>query len=431
MVTAHSLTDNKYMGLSVTDEPELAPGLLRVLQQASCIRMGFFFAGLILFALIRPGGRSWGQLGLMVAESAVLVGFVVWPEPRRRLGRWFLPIALAWCILLPFVERAISLTAGVRPQVWLSGAPMVLDEGDISLIWLLVPVVLIAWQYGRRWFGLALGVVVVGYAWLGLLLGGDVFLLGGHALMSAGRLALITLLGFVIMQFAAAQVAERRELEAANRQLAARAATASQLAESRERNRLARELHDTLAHSLTGLSVQLEALGTLLDRDPAAARSQLEVAKATVKSGILESRRAIQALRATPLEDLGLPEALRQLALRYSERIGIPLICEVGDIGPVDPLAEQTIYRVAEGALSNVERHSAATQVAVRLRRNGREESLRLEVSDNGIGFDPEHVPTGRFGLHVMVERSALVGGTLEIASAPHRGTDVILTLSG
>jgi signal transduction histidine kinase len=409
-------------------EPDLQPGLLRVLQQAAGIRFAFFLAGLALFAVIRPSGRNWGTLGFILIESALLLAFVLSPWPRRRLGAWFLPIALAWSVIMPFIERAITLNTAVSAQVWITGRPVVLDEGDVSLIWLLVPVVLIGWQYGRRWFNVALVVVMVGYAWLGLLLGGDAFLLGGYALMSFSRLALIVLVGFVIMRFVEAQHGERRALEAANRQLAARAATAEQLAESRERNRLARELHDTLAHSLTGLNLQLQAVETLLDHDPAAARVQLAEAEGTVRSGIQESRRAILALRATPLQDLGLAEALRQLARKYADRTGVALTCDVADAGALDALTEQAIYRVAEAALDNVEQHAAATELAVRLSRPDAGCGLVLEIADNGLGFDPSQVPADRLGLHGMAERAALIGSRLDVVSSPGNGTRVTLS---
>jgi signal transduction histidine kinase len=410
-------------------EPQLAPGLLRVLQQATGIRFAFFFAGLALFAVIRPSSRSWGTLGLILAESAVLLAYVLSPWPRRRLGPWFLPIALAWSVTLPFIERAISLNAALSAQVWLTGRPIVLDEGDVSLIWLLVPVVLIGWQYGRRWFNVALAVVAVGYAWLGLLLGGDAFLLGGYALMSFSRLALIVLVGFVIMRFVGAQQEERRALEAANRRLEARAATVEQLAESRERNRLARELHDTVAHSLTGLNVQLQALETLLDHNPSAARAQLAETQGTVRSGIREARRAILALRATPLQDLGLSEALRDLARKHADRTGVALTYDVVDVGALDPLTEQAIYRIATAALDNVEQHASATEVVVKLAREAPDDGLTLEVADNGLGFDPTRVPESRLGLSGMAERAALIGARLDARSAAGKGTRVVLSL--
>jgi signal transduction histidine kinase len=410
-------------------EPDLQPGLLRVLQQAAGIRFAFFLAGVVLFAVIRPSGRNWGNLGFILVESAVLLAFVLSPWPRRRLGALFLPIALAWAVVMPFIERANSLNTSVSAQVWITGRPVVLDEGDVSLIWLLVPVVLTGWQYGRRGFTVALTIVVVGYAWLGVMLGGDAFLLGGYALMSFSRLALIVLVGFVIMRFVAAQQEERQALEAANRRLAARAATAEQLAESRERNRLARELHDTLAHSLTGLNLQLQAVDTLLDHDPAAAREQLAEAKSTVRSGIQESRRAILALRATPLQDLGLSEALRQLARKHTDRTGVALACDVAEVGVLDPLTEQTIYRVAEAALDNSERHAAATEMTVRLAKRDPGGGLVLEVADNGVGFDPRQVPADRLGLHGMAERAALIGARLDVESTLGQGTRVVMIL--
>jgi signal transduction histidine kinase len=238
------------------------------------------------------------------------------------------------------------------------------------------------------------------------------------------------LVGFVIMRFVAAQQEERQALEAANRQLAARAATAEQLAESRERNRLARELHDTLAHSLTGLSLQLQAVETLLDHDPAVAREQLAEAEGTVRSGIQESRRAILALRATPLQDLGLAEALRQLARKHADRTGVALTCDVAEVGVLDPMAEQTIYRVAEAALDNAEQHAAATELTVRLAKGDRGGGLVLEIADNGLGFDPQQVPADRLGLHGMAERAALIGARLNVESTPEQGTRVVLSLN-
>ncbi len=215
---------------------------------------------------------------------------------------------------------------------------------------------------------------------------------------------------------------------AANRRLAQRAATIEQLAESRERNRLARELHDTLAHSLTGVSVQLQALATLMQHDPEAAEAQLKETQATVRSGIKESRRAIEALRASPLEDLGLSEALRQLCRKSAERSGLEFDCKIDDVPALDPLTEQAIYRVAEAALTNVVQHAAATEVCVRLKA---EPALRFEIQDNGVGFDPGAIPDDRYGLTGMAERAELVGAQLTVESESERGTKVRMEIGG
>jgi signal transduction histidine kinase len=243
---------------------------------------------------------------------------------------------------------------------------------------------------------------------------------------SAGRVAMMALLGYVALQLVTALRSEHQQLSDANRQLAQRAATAAQLAESRERNRLSRELHDTLAHSLTGLSVQLKAVDTLLARDPAAAAQGLKDAQVTVKTGLQEARRAIQALRASPLEDLGLSEALRQLCARTAERTGLEFSCGIDEVGALDGLTEQAIYRVAEAALANVEQHAGAEHVAVSLAPAG-PERVRLEVRDDGVGFDPGSLPSDRFGISGMRERAQLIGAALTIDARPGKGTAVAL----
>ena len=231
--------------------------------------------------------------------------------------------------------------------------------------------------------------------------------------------------GLRITQLVEAQRTEHQAVQAANRQLAQRAATIEQLAESRERNRLARELHDTIAHALSGLSVQLQALGTLMQHDPHAARAQLRQAQATARNGVAESRRAIQALRATPLEDLGLSEALRQLCHRQAERTGAEIVQDIADGVVLDPLTEQSVYRVAEAALTNVEDHAAATHVFLRLHQDGK--NLTLEIKDDGLGFDPDEVASDRFGLAGMRERAELLGAELRLDSTPGKGTSVTL----
>ncbi len=292
---------------------------------------------------------------------------------------------------------------------------------------LVIPVILATWQYGRRGWIASLAVLAIGQLLLTLLIGQDAIQIGIYLVAAAGRLAMIALLGYIVMQLVAALRAEHDALSTANRRLAQRAATVEQLAESRERNRLARELHDTLAHSLTGLSVQLQAVGTLRQADPPAAEVQLKAAQATVRSGIQESRRAIQALRAAPLEELGLAEALRQLCRRFAERSETPATCDVAEVSVLDPLTEQAIYRVAEAALANVERHAAASQVRVSLARAARAGSLRLEITDNGMGFDPSAVVADRYGLTGMAEWAELAGADLHIDSAPGQGTRIIL----
>jgi signal transduction histidine kinase len=152
----------------------------------------------------------------------------------------------------------------------------------------------------------------------------------------------------------------------------------------------------------------------------------LKQAQSTVRSGIQESRRAIQALRATPLEDLGLPEALRQFCIKMTERTGLPVVTDIAEVGALDPLTEQAIYRVAETALANIEQHAGANTAWVTLRVTP-PDYVRLEVRDDGVGFDPANVPDDRFGLAGMSERAQLIGATFSVDARPGQGTRVIL----
>lgn len=413
---------------------EIAPGLLRVLRQAVGLRFATFIMAVTTFFVMQPFGfkpfmgASWLPI-LLVAEAGALFILVMWNQTPSRLGAWFLPLALGWFLVASIVEQAIMIVAlpvEALARFGREGLPGV----GIEAIFLAVPVILATWQYGRRGFTVTLATLAVGFLILAPLISRDPAVTVSYVVASLGRLTMIALLGYIVLQLVNGLRAEHRSLAAANRQLAQRAATVQQLAESRERNRLARELHDTLAHSLTALSVQLQAIETLLTYDPQAAVGQLKQAQTTVRSGIQESRRAIQALRATPLEELGLAEALRQLCRRYVERTETPLACDVDDIETLDPLTEQAIYRVAEAALANVERHAAADQVSVRLGKHAQSGNLRLEISDNGAGFDRAAVIPDRFGLTGMAEWAELAGARLRIDTAPGQGTRVVLEMS-
>jgi signal transduction histidine kinase len=377
--------------------------------------------------IMPPIGTSWLPL-LLLGEAGALFALVMWDRARVALGVWFLPAALGWFMVVSIAEQAIVMMTTPAEALMRFGREGLPGVG-FEAIFLVVPVILATWQYGRKGLVIALMTLAAGIVILTPLVGRDPAVTIAYLVASLGRLTMIALVGYVVLQLVNGLRAEHQDLAAANRRLAQRAATAEQLAESRERNRLARELHDTLAHSLTGLSVQLQAVETLMQVDPAGASIQLKQAQATVRSGIQESRRAIQALRASPLEDLGLSEALRLLCRRHAERTETTLACDIADVEALDPLSEQAVYRVGEAALANVERHAGATQVRVTLARLGPDGRLRLEIADDGIGFDLSAVPADRYGLTGMAEWAALAGGDLAIDTKPGQGALVSLEL--
>jgi signal transduction histidine kinase len=250
------------------------------------------------------------------------------------------------------------------------------------------------------------------------------------------------IIAFIVCTLATAQRREQTAVAAANAQLttanyklAQQAAIVERLAISQERNRLARELHDTLAHSLSGTAVQLQAVSTLLKHDPRAAAIELNEAQEQIRRGLDESRRAIAALRASPLEAWGLAEAVRQYVYNLTERSGLTIHCRIdAQLPDLPPLIEQTIFRIAEEALLNAEKHAQASTVCLRLgtqsAANGDQQELVLAVEDNGVGFDMARVVgNGRYGLVGMAERATLVGAALHIESEPGQGTCIRLSV--
>lgn len=190
---------------------------------------------------------------------------------------------------------------------------------------------------------------------------------------------------------------------------------------------MARELHDTLAHSLSAVAVQLEAVDSALEGDPQSARIILGKALAQTRSGLTETRRALHALRASPLDDLGLALAVQNLAITTAQRNGMAVSVTLPEgVLKLSPAIEQGVYRIAQEALANAARHAGATQIAVTLSNT---DGVTLTVADNGRGFDAYNVDGDHMGLQLMRERADMMGGVLVVSSAPGAGTIVRLTL--
>ncbi len=213
-----------------------------------------------------------------------------------------------------------------------------------------------------------------------------------------------------------------RRLEAERR----RAGSAALRAQEQERTRVARDLHDEVNQSLTGLLLRLEAVR---EAAPPALEPALAETKALANQAMRELLSLARQLRPTALDDLGLTAAIAGLV----EQLGHGEI-EVGfdpegDFSGLGDDAQLVVYRVAQEGLSNAARHSGAGRVEVRLRRRGAG-GVELEVADDGRGFAFEE-SEGGLGIAGMRERALLVGGELTIESRPGRGTTVRLTLPG
>jgi two-component system, NarL family, sensor histidine kinase LiaS len=187
-----------------------------------------------------------------------------------------------------------------------------------------------------------------------------------------------------------------------------------------ERNRLARELHDTVKQETFATLMQIRAAKNLLDRDPPAARARLDEAEELIKTSQQELGLMISELRPTALEGQGLAGALSGYLATWSQHARIPADLQVQNEQHLPLEIEQTLFRVAQEALSNIARHSRASAAAVRLAFDPGQ--VTLCVTDNGVGFDPSAAVSG-FGMQSMRDRMAAIQGRLVVQAGPGGGT--------
>ena len=201
-----------------------------------------------------------------------------------------------------------------------------------------------------------------------------------------------------------------------------------------ERNRLAREIHDTLAQGFAAISLQLDTADALLagDLEETQMRHQLKElvghAMGIARENLAEARRSVMDLRATPLDGSTLGEALRQLANQMGAAHGLQISFRtIGGNMPLPIAIETGLYRIAQEALTNICKHAQASTVTIKLTIIP--EQISLTIHDDGQGFDPGTVSYNRYGITGMNERAGLLGGTLQIKSALGKGTLVLVQI--
>ncbi len=348
-----------------------------------------------------------------------------WPWVQEKLRRAFIPLIITIMTIMPIITHWLMIRFfPFNPQFSREGPVLTL------LPFLFVGLLLVAWQY--RWQYTLL--IILGIAGLNLgvlwsFAAPSTLPFQGGLVITLTQTVIFLALGFSISYLMSRLREQQESLEAANIRLTHYASTLEHLATSRERNRLARELHDTLAHTLSGLSVQLETVKAYWDVDQQTARSILEKSLAAAHSGLEETRRALKALRASPLDDLGLALAIRNMVEGSAARANLTLDLSIMDKLPtLSPDIEQCIYRIAQEAVTNVVKHANAKNLTVNLAFI--EGKTTLTVNDDGIGFDTEKSNgTSQFGLAGMQERAELLGGELNVISNPGYGTTIRLTI--
>lgn len=217
------------------------------------------------------------------------------------------------------------------------------------------------------------------------------------------------------------------ELQVAHRQLQEYASRVEELTIAQERNRISREMHDTLGHRLTIAAVQLEGAQRLIPSNPERAASIVGTVREQVKEGLTELRRTVAMLRASVEEDLPLDKALARLAEQVQQATSLKVHLNLeGCPASLSLPQHQALYRAAQEALTNIQRHARASEAWLQITtRNG---LVELLISDNGVGISPEQAQTG-FGLVGLKERAALQGGDFHVDARPGGGTQIIFRI--
>jgi signal transduction histidine kinase len=192
-----------------------------------------------------------------------------------------------------------------------------------------------------------------------------------------------------------------------------------------ERTRISRELHDTIAQGFSGVTLQLEAVATKLEADPAAARENLDRARLLARSSLAEARRSVRGLRPGLLQDADLAASLREVAAQLAEGTAVEArVRTEGAPHRLDPLVEANLLRVAQEAMANALRHADCRTLDVALAFRGRE--VEIAVADDGRGFETAAAAGDGVGVVGMRERMEQIGGRLRVESEPGRGTRIV-----
>jgi len=220
------------------------------------------------------------------------------------------------------------------------------------------------------------------------------------------------------------------ELEIANQQLGEYATRVEELTLTGERQRMARELHDTLAQGLAGLILQLEAADShISSQNPAKAQNIIQQAMTRARTTLADARRAIGDLRETQNTPADLNEAIREETERFQHSTGIPCTLKLCTVPSLSPSLTENVLRAVIEGLVNIARHAEASEVI--LTTSCGKKYLKIEICDNGIGFDPQEAigRSGHYGLLGLRERARQYGGSITIESQPTQGTSLKIQL--
>lgn len=354
---------------------------------------------------------------------AILFGYLSWVWLEKKLGSLYFPIAILISTLVPTYSTIffwpLQLTDPVTEIVFRSWYLLPI---------LIVPFTLTAWQYGYK-IALGFSILISFYDLPFIVFEIDSLSLEMIQMIGVPILRAIAFgtIGVIVGMLTERQRRQRRKLVQANFQLSKYAETLEELAISQERNRLARELHDTLAHTLSAQILALEALRLTPPKDETELDEILSEIIENFRKGLAETRRALKDLRSKQLEDLGLKQSLYKIIEDAASKANLETDLEISEnLMELPDEVEDCIYRITTEGIENIIRHSFATRIKLRLLQ--KHDEVIFTLSDNGSGFDPKDFNNKeKHGIKGMKERALASGGKFQINSNPQKGTKIIV----
>ncbi len=377
----------------------------------------------MIYCIVLAAGLYYGAMsfgggpGARVAGFAAVMAVLLAVEAAER--RWLAPPEPRWAVLALLAAR-LGLFAG---------ATALDSSGESRVLFILVPFA--AYFAFGRGVSLALGGLCLALLVAGFTLRDPHWYTRAAYLSDVLMFGVGLVLAIAMAGIAVGEQASRIRLQAALGELRASHDQVAELSAAAERNRLARDIHDSLGHFLTAIAVQLEKAEAFRDRDQAAASQAVTDARSLARQALQDVRGSVRALRG---DEPPLPLSAMLAGLVRQAGLGEPQVTltVTGDEAAVAASARTAVFRAAQEALTNARKHSGARQVSMSVAFDDRE--VRLIVSDDGCGFDPPppaaHAHHG-LGLAGMRERAALAGGRAEVDSQPGAGTTVTVTIPG
>jgi signal transduction histidine kinase len=395
--------------MNLSKHPQSSP--LHLLRLLEWVLLGVAAAIQLLVATVKPG------IGFPFFNGAGLAIFAAmrFLLPQQKLLHKLLFTALEFglVLLLTFVGEfplpsLLYIVLVIRNCVLLAGGDVLQGRLRSTITALAFMVCLLSQSY-RLWQGRLL--IKVPFSQVGP--------------ASVGTFVALGLVFLCLQLLVDAVLSERKgqeQLAEANATLRRYALKIEELATEQERNRIARDIHDSLGHSLTVFNIHLEAALRLLHSEPTEAEALLLEVKQLGTKALQDVRESVTVLRTDPLQGRSLREAIVQLVADFQRTTGIAPTCTLKLDKPLIGELNFTLYRLVQESLTNICKHAAATEVAIGIQQS--EQNIQVIIQDNGKGFQSHHNPLG-FGLQGMQERTLALGGSLKIKTAPGQGCHI------